>query len=552
MESSSASLLLESIFKHHYGNTTRLEDLELSYARAKAIGKSHSLTLEDVLHLTPKFWKCHQDRIIIRDTTAQILVTIQINLVAGTLAPFVLKRPDLEPLMKEVLNFDITTPFMLNEIGHGCDARNIETTATWQTDGSFILNTPNLDATKFMPPSMPIAGTRRIAIVMACLIFEGENRGIRPFVVPINDGKQMCKGVHSRLLPSITGGKMLDHALTSFHHVRLPATSMLGELARPANLRDQYLSAIDRLGTGALALSLWIIPFLKCATFIVGSYSQRRTVQQGAKGERAPIISFRTQQLPIMHSLAQIAVMKSFADWLTGVYSNDVSLHPGARRGLGVILKILFIFNRQGSLANLIERSGAQGMYPHNQLAAFEVWSLHGLATELLIGRYKIPEATKPNCLLAQHETGVITELKELHRHIKDHRSAEYNSYILPHCRPMILAIGQRMAYEAAANAGVDPSLLALYEAGAIKSDPSWYVEYQGLSRKAQFEMERKALDGVLPRLDEHLRNLDIEAFCTAPMLSSDRLEGLMNAIPSFTGTAHVDIPVSRDYAPKL
>ncbi|OQE88305.1 hypothetical protein PENNAL_c0017G11826 [Penicillium nalgiovense] len=512
MESSSASLLLEGIFKHHYGNTTRLEDLELSYARAKAIGKSHSLTLEDVLHLTPKFWKCHQDRIIIRDTTAQILVTIQINLVAGTLAPFVLKRPDLEPLMKEVLNFDIT----------------------------------------FMPPSMPIAGTRRIAIVMACLIFEGENRGIRPFVVPINDGKQMCKGVHSRLLPSITGGKMLDHALTSFHHVRLPATSMLGELARPANLRDQYLSAIDRLGTGALALSLWIIPFLKCATFIVGSYSQRRTVQQGAKGERAPIISFRTQQLPIMHSLAQIAVMKSFADWLTGVYSNDVSLHPGARRGLGVILKILFIFNGQGSLANLIERSGAQGMYPHNQLAAFEVWSLHGLATELLIGRYKIPEATKPNCLLAQHETGVITELKELHRHIKDHRSAEYNSYILPHCRPMILAIGQRMAYEAAANAGVDPSLLALYEAGAIKSDPSWYVEYQGLSRKAQFEMERKALDGVLPRLDEHLRNLDIEAFCTAPMLSSDRLEGLMGAIPSFTGTAHVDIPVSRDYAPKL
>jgi acyl-CoA oxidase len=166
---------------------------------------------------------------------------------------------------------------------------------------------------------------------------------------------------------------MLDHALTSFQHVRLPANSMLGELAKPDNLRDQYLSTIGRLGTGALALSLWMIPFLKCATFIVGSYSQRRTVQQGAKGERAPIISFRTQQLPIMHSLAQIAVMKPFADWLTDVFSNDVSLHPGARHGLGVILKNVFLFNGQGSLASLIERSGAQGMYPHNQLTTFEV-----------------------------------------------------------------------------------------------------------------------------------------------------------------------------------
>lgn len=49
---------------------------------------------------------------------------------------------------------------------------------------------------------------------------------------------------------------VLDRAPTSFDHVRLPANALLRELAKPIDLRVQYLAAIRRLGTGALALSL--------------------------------------------------------------------------------------------------------------------------------------------------------------------------------------------------------------------------------------------------------------------------------------------------------
>lgn len=166
---------------------------------------------------------------------------------------------------------------------------------------------------------------------------------------------------------------MLDHALTSFDHVRLPAGSMLGDLAKPLNERDQYLHAIQRLSTGTLALTLWILPFLKCATFIAGRYSQKRTVQQGIRGTRAPILHFRTQQLPILHAVAQVAVIEAYANWATDEFSNNKSLHPGTRYGLSVILKNVMIFDGQKSLGNLMERSGAQGMYPHNQMATFEV-----------------------------------------------------------------------------------------------------------------------------------------------------------------------------------
>ena len=37
---------------------------------------------------------------------------------------------------------------MLTELAHGLDAKNLETTVTMQSDGSFILNTPRPEASK--------------------------------------------------------------------------------------------------------------------------------------------------------------------------------------------------------------------------------------------------------------------------------------------------------------------------------------------------------------------------------------------------------------------
>lgn len=103
---------------------------------------------------------------------------------------------------------------MLTEVGHGLDAPNLETTATLLPNGEFDLHTPNEGARKwvrpsnngsldlrmhrYMPPTGPFGSIPRIAVVFARLVVNGENRGIRPFVVPLGDGKQMCKGVTSR------------------------------------------------------------------------------------------------------------------------------------------------------------------------------------------------------------------------------------------------------------------------------------------------------------------------------------------------------------------
>ncbi|KZN85602.1 Peroxisomal acyl-coenzyme A oxidase [Penicillium chrysogenum] len=535
---SSLPLLSTPLFQSKGYEAASYETLERSYYRAREIGRHHGLTIDDILSLTPKFWKSHMDAIIIRDIVAHILFSIQYNLVAGTIAPYTLKRPDLRPVMEKILNFDVSACFMLNEVDHGCDAKNLETTATLQSDGSFVLHSLTPGAAKFMPPSMPIAGMPRIALVFARLMIEGDDRGIRPFIVGLGDGKEMCTGVTTTLLPPIACGRTLDHSITSFNKVRLPSTAMLGSHRKPDDMRTQFLMAINRLGFGTLSLSLSAIPGLKCAVLIAGKYNLRRMVH-GPEGSPKPIISFRTQQLPILHALAESAVVEP--------------------HGLAVIFKGAVLQYTQKSFANLVERCGAQGVFIHNQLVEMEALNrcngiAEGLATEILIGRYEIPNAIKPNSLIAKHEEGYIAGLKKLLGTIEEgHRSEAYNSRMLPHCRSLILAIGHRMAYEAAVHMGVDPDLLALFEAGVIKTDSSWYVENLGLSRADQFEMESKAADALVPRVGELLNGLGtVEPYITAPILSAERWETFVAGCETIEGDASCDIIDKEDMRAKL
>ena len=50
-----------------------------------------------------------------------------------------------------------------------------------------------------MPPTIP-TGSPTIAVVFARLLVQGEDYGVRPFVVPLNDGEQMCAGVTARFV----------------------------------------------------------------------------------------------------------------------------------------------------------------------------------------------------------------------------------------------------------------------------------------------------------------------------------------------------------------
>ena len=104
---------------------------------------------------------------------------------------------------------------MMTELGHGLDAIHLETTATVRPDGTFDLNTPRQEAQKcvlpvasgpdiltfvhrYMPPTLPDVGVPRLGVVMARLKVGTKDCGVRPFLVPLNDGSSMYSGISAR------------------------------------------------------------------------------------------------------------------------------------------------------------------------------------------------------------------------------------------------------------------------------------------------------------------------------------------------------------------
>ena len=101
---------------------SRSEKTRYSYERARATVQAYrqfvpspanvlniddraGLTIDDILTLSPKFWEIHQDPLMALDGGAMTLTTIQVNLTSGTLARQAVHRPELIPLVEDLLSF---------------------------------------------------------------------------------------------------------------------------------------------------------------------------------------------------------------------------------------------------------------------------------------------------------------------------------------------------------------------------------------------------------------------------------------------------------------
>lgn len=285
----------------------------------------------------------------------------------GTISSFLPERSDLLPLLQALERFDTCGEFLLTELGHGLDARNIETTATHQADGSFVLHTPNPRAAKTMPPSSPHSGMARIAVIFARLIVAGKDHGVRSFIVPLNDASgAMCPGVRCILFPARPGAKAIDHASTSFHHVPLPAEALLGQLrGSPKDERKDFLRAIHRVTVGTLCLSTSNATVLRVAGSIAGRYSAQRRV--GAP-KSVSILSFSTQYGPIARVLAHAIVFDKYAVEAVQFFVANVG-NPDMQNVIAGVFKTTVLSFTQKALSELVDRCGWQGLYAHNQVS---------------------------------------------------------------------------------------------------------------------------------------------------------------------------------------
>jgi len=64
-------------------------------------------TAKDLGTLTQKYWDLHRNIISGADSAAFTVLTVHYNLACGTLVPHAERRPELQPLLKQVLDFDV-------------------------------------------------------------------------------------------------------------------------------------------------------------------------------------------------------------------------------------------------------------------------------------------------------------------------------------------------------------------------------------------------------------------------------------------------------------
>ncbi|KAH7311388.1 hypothetical protein B0I35DRAFT_357141 [Stachybotrys elegans] len=535
--------------------------IRLSYDRARAICQQSGMTLQDIAELRPRFWDFHRHLVTTLDTATTTILTMHWNLCIGTIASFLPRRPDLLPLVEDLLAFKATGEYMLTEIGHGLDARNLETTATLMDDGSFDLHTPHQGAAKAMPPNSPWAGVPRICIVFAKLVANDIDCGVKPFIVKVAEANELCPGVKCQMLPKRSGARGLDHALTTFNHLRLGSEALLG-VAKPAeNRRLDFIKQISRVTVGTLALSLPTIPVLKQSAFIAGTYSCLRSVTNAKDGSLMPIIGFSTQHRPILQCLVQAQAFDAFATFAIDLF-RDPTISMEVRHGVAATFKATTNGDTQKTLSEMVDRCGWRGLFGFSRIFELAL-ALKGnsiaegdysvlcirLVSEVLLGRYALPAASM-NSILARHEAGVWREAREMvASHCMDgHRDEAFNTYILPRCRALVEATGHRMAYEAAHESkSMTPEAMDFFESVCMMSDPSWYCEHEGWTRQKLFGHDAKAAQVLFPQLSNMLTQTQAARWASAPILSGSSWNGFVDRLEVFEGPAQANPSKQED-----
>ena len=175
-----------------------------------------------------------------------------------------------------------------------------------------------------------------------------------------------------RELPTRLGTRSFGHALTTFNHVKVPGSALLGSLRKPADTRAHFLNTIWRVGIGSLSLTSTIVPALKMVAYTTAIYSMRRCIT-GLRNKPTPIISFRTQQIPILHALAQGYVLDALyqraTEWFMKTPQEDIN----RRNAIATIVKATMIGHWRRTGCMLSDRCGAQGLFDHNHLICMEV-----------------------------------------------------------------------------------------------------------------------------------------------------------------------------------
>ncbi|TDD37742.1 acyl-CoA dehydrogenase family protein [Saccharopolyspora elongata] len=369
--------LEDPMFDQRHG-LAPLEAGRLSYERARflhgRLGPAAELMRDQLRMFAIGEWSC------LIDTTTLPILNIHYNLCLGTILQHGAGRDDLADYIDELGSMSSIGLLIATELGHGNNIAALETEAVYDhASREFVLNTPHARAQKFMP-NTGISDIPKLAVVMARLKVDGADCGVLPFIVRISDHNGLCEGVHVTRLPE-KPGFALDNAVTRFDHVRIPRRNLLtgdmGQLTDDGvfqgavgSKRKQVLRALDRVTPGRICLTGALISAGRASVYIAVRYAEQRLTAAPGRGE-VPILAYRSQQIALFSSLAQVYAMTFLVNHVKTEYLSRHSGNEAEVDQLISIAKALSSWEMSRVIHVCRERCGAQGMFSVNRIADY-------------------------------------------------------------------------------------------------------------------------------------------------------------------------------------
>ncbi|KAK5644686.1 hypothetical protein RI129_005986 [Pyrocoelia pectoralis] len=207
--------------------------------------------------------------------------------------------------------------FMLTEIAHGSNIKNIKTTATYNEETQdFILHTPDFQAAKCWSGNLGLSCT--IGVVFAQLYIKKVCYGLHAFLVPIRhpDTHELYPGLTIKDVGLKLGFNGVDNGVILFHNYGIPRSNLLnkfadvtanGEYVTKLSSRGKvFASTIGNLSTGRVTVVQQGSEFLTYAVIIAIRYAAVRKQFGVNKNEELALIehqlheSFRTEMHVIL------------------------------------------------------------------------------------------------------------------------------------------------------------------------------------------------------------------------------------------------------------
>lgn len=288
---------------------------------------------------------------------------------------------------------DIYGCFAMTELGHGSNVANLQTTATYNPKNqTFILNTPNLAATKWWIGGA--AHSSNHAVVYARLISNGKDYGVKTFVAQLRDSNfDLLPGVSIGDIGSKMGRDAIDNGWIQFSNVEIPKDYMLQKFTSIEADGTVNLSPLEQISYSALLqgrVSMVVDSHRHGARFITIALRYAIARQQfGDPENENQIINYSLHQYRLVPYLALVYLLAPASQKLVGDYNSILSnLYKGTNIKKTIFdLKNLFVDSASLKATNtwlisqLIDEArqacGGHGYHAYSGLGrAFVDWSV--------------------------------------------------------------------------------------------------------------------------------------------------------------------------------